>query len=975
MKDGRPKKTDRTRLLSVALAAILIAAALLPQPLRGAVADTQNSQSDAASQIAAPECFGEVEASGLRWLHLSSRHGDLSVPTTSSEQTAAVVADLDKDGTNDFVLGFRVKEPAVVCYRHTKAGWDRYVIEKEFLTVEAGGAVWDIDGDGWPDLVFGGDSQTNKVWWWRNPGKDWSPDVSWERHTIKKTGATQHHDQSIADFKGTGKPQLAYWNQKAKTIFVADIPANPRDVEEWPAERVFTGSAGENPGKYAEGMSAFDIDGDGRPELLAGNYMFKCVAKGKWSATKIGEIGGLIFAGRFIKDAKYPQIVIAPGDGSGPVMWYECKDSPLDSKSWVGHDLVGRTMIHPHSLQVADIDGDGNLDIFVAEMAKWSRGPIVADNPQAQVFIFYGDGKGNFRKTVFQTGMGFHEARIADLNGDGRLDILSKPYTWDAPRVDVWLNMGPATPDAKSHGVSDKHSTPSAPTNLVAPPLARTTSTAVLMWDRPAADRVASYQIYRDGIQAGETTRLSYTATNLAAGRSYRFTVRSRRADGAASAESDAVVVETKPAGPVFNVREFGARGDGVARDTAAIQKAIVACTPGGTVLVPAGVYSVDHLELKSDLTLHLATGAALQFLGRGVGNYPAATVKLPGPDGEVEVTDFALVTALRANRLTITGGGVIRGNGETWWPHKEFPRPRLLKFIECSDVLVQGITLDDPPAWNTHAVYVDRAVFSELKFRKMSTAPGTNGDGLNPDSSRDILIVGCTFANQDDSIAIKAGAVTPERPRHQRSCENITIRDCVFDGTLAPGAHPLGFGVGSETCGGVRHVLLKDCEFRNAASLANIKANRARAGAVVEDIRIENCVYTNTVHRDRQYNHAPISIDLFYYGDGAPDVAAPLTPATPLFRDIHFKNIVSDNPRGRFGYFCGLAELPVRGITLENVSGTARQGLHGQNLDGIELRNVAIKAEEGAPFEWVDVRNRTVLPAAPAANGTPAKP
>ena len=295
-------------------------------------------QSDRPIPIAGGQ-FGLVEASGLRWLHLSSRHGDLPVPPASRQQTAAVVADFDKDGLNDFVLGFREKGPALVWYRRTKTGWDRYVIEKEFLPIEAGGAVCDIDGDGYPDLVFGGDWQSNKVWWWRNPGKDWKPDVPWERHTIKKSGATQHHDQCIADFKGTGKPQLAYWNQQARTLFVADIPAHPRQVEEWPAGAGVLRHARRSPGPYAEGMSAFDIDGDGRPELLAGNSLFKYVATGQWSATKIGDIGGLIFAGRFIKDAKYPQIVIAPGDGSGPVRWYECQGDPLDSKSWPRNGL------------------------------------------------------------------------------------------------------------------------------------------------------------------------------------------------------------------------------------------------------------------------------------------------------------------------------------------------------------------------------------------------------------------------------------------------------------------------------------------------------------------------------------------------------------------------------------------------------------------------------------------------------------
>jgi hypothetical protein len=442
MKDRRPSGKDRALLLPMAMAL------LTPLASEGVCAGDSKPQTNVVAQTGTPDRFGVVEAAGLRWLHLSSRHGDLPVPTTSRQQTAAVVADLDKDGVNDFVLAFREKGPALAWYRRSQTGWDRYVIEKDYLTIEAGGAVYDIDGDGYPDLVFGGDWQSNKVWWWRNPGKDWRPDVSWERHTIKNSGATQHHDQCIADFQGTGKPQLAYWNQGAKTLFVADIPANPRELDEWPAERVFAGSAGESPGKYAEGMSAFDVDGDGRPELLAGNHLFKYVAKGKWSATKIGDVGGLIFAGRFIKNAKCPQIVIAPGDGSGPVMWYECKGSPMESKSWIGHDLVGRTMIHPHSLQVADIDGDGNLDVFVAEMAKWTESRKEPDNPKAQAFICYGDGKGNFRKTVFQTGMGFHEARVADLNGDGKPDILSKPYNWDTPRVDVWLNQGTAAQGA-----------------------------------------------------------------------------------------------------------------------------------------------------------------------------------------------------------------------------------------------------------------------------------------------------------------------------------------------------------------------------------------------------------------------------------------------------------------------------------------------------------------------------------------------
>jgi hypothetical protein len=99
-------------------------------------------------------------------------------------------------------------------------------------------------------------------------------------------------------------------------------------------------------------------------------------------------------------------------------------------------------MVHGHSLQLADIDGDGHLDIFAAEMAKWQERKAEPDHPDATAWILLGDGQGRFRTTVLSRGIDFHEARVADLDGDGDLDILDKPYNWDAPRVDVWLNQG-----------------------------------------------------------------------------------------------------------------------------------------------------------------------------------------------------------------------------------------------------------------------------------------------------------------------------------------------------------------------------------------------------------------------------------------------------------------------------------------------------------------------------------------------------
>lgn len=382
----------------------------------------------------------------VQWRQLSSAKGELPAPPGgSAQQTGALVGDFDQDGKKDFILSFRQKPPALVWYRRTATGWDPYVIEKDYLTVEAGGTLYDLDGDGDLDVVFGGDWQSNEVWWWENPFPDFDKTRPWKRHVIKKGGATQHHDQVFADLLGKGRAQLAFWNQGAKTIFLAEIPLDPRKATTWPLTAVYTGSAGEEAResfKYPEGMSACDIDGDGKVDLLAGNTWFKHLGGTRFKATRITEVGGLIFAGYF-KPGKYPQIVISPGDASGPLRWFECTGNAENARDWVGHDLLDRDIIHGHSLQLGDINRDGHLDIFAAEMAKWHESQPQPDNPTATAWIFYGDGQGHFRKTVLAQGQGWHEARLADLDGDGRLDILNKPYTWQAPRVDVWLNAGP----------------------------------------------------------------------------------------------------------------------------------------------------------------------------------------------------------------------------------------------------------------------------------------------------------------------------------------------------------------------------------------------------------------------------------------------------------------------------------------------------------------------------------------------------
>ncbi len=367
------------------------------------------------------------------WNHLTTVAGDLPSPGGSDDQTAALILDIDKDGLNDFVIGTRGNPgPALMWYRRQANGWQRYMIDANKLRVEAGGAFYDIDSDGDLDVVMGGDGSSNQIWWWENPYPNYNPNTSWTRHLIKNSGGDRHHDMIFGDFDGDGREELVFWNQEAKKLFLAEIPANPRATQGWAHTAIYQWSSG----AMHEGLAKADIDGDGKLDIVGGGRWFKHSGGSNFQANLIDNsqrftraaVGQLKAGGR-------PEVVFVAGDQAGPLKWYEWNGS-----NWVGRQLLGGNIDNGHSLEIADINSDGHLDIFVAEM-RFAAGHA-KHNPNASAWILYGDSQGNFTTDVVATGFGHHESRIGDLDGDGDLDILGKSYNWDTPRLDIWLNNG-----------------------------------------------------------------------------------------------------------------------------------------------------------------------------------------------------------------------------------------------------------------------------------------------------------------------------------------------------------------------------------------------------------------------------------------------------------------------------------------------------------------------------------------------------
>lgn len=366
----------------------------------------------------------EAAEKAVTWKRLSSTTGDLPAPNEGNQQTCCVVFDVDGDGADDFVVGERTQAPSVVWYRLTESGWKKHTIDESQLKPEAGGAACDVDGDGDLDLILGQDSSGPNVWWWENPRPKF--DQPWKRREIKNTGDRKHHDQTAADYDNDGRVEFVTWNQRAKSLLWYELPADPRAAGPWEAAVIYQWASGEE----HEGFPSLpvDVDLDGKLDLVGGGRWFRHRGGKNFAPAVIDEAMRFTqcAAGQLVKGGR-PEIVFSPGDTDGEAKWYQ-----WDGKQWVANTLT--FIVHGHTCEIRDINGDGNDDVFLGEMGSPGAGD------KARLMIWYGDGAGRFEFDEVATGQGIHEGLLGDFDGDGDYDILAKPYNHNAPRIDIYLN-------------------------------------------------------------------------------------------------------------------------------------------------------------------------------------------------------------------------------------------------------------------------------------------------------------------------------------------------------------------------------------------------------------------------------------------------------------------------------------------------------------------------------------------------------
>ena len=417
----------------------------------------------------------------------------------------------------------------------------------------------------------------------------------------------------------------------------------------------------------------------------------------------------------------------------------------------------------------------------------------------------------------------------------------------------------------------------------------------------------------------------------------------------AVAAPVTVAVAQTPPAVPVIrpvrsnglrlDPRDFGAKADGVAKDTRAVQLALDRCAilGGGEVVIAGGVFVTGAIRIGSNTTLRIEADGTLQGTG-DLADYPVVQVRW---EGRWVPGYVGLIWAQEARNVAIAGTGKILASKDIHRRIQEatgLRHPALLEFHDVQGLSVTDVHTEQNDMWSIHPVYCEDVVFRGV------TVKGS-ADGIDVDSCARVVIDKCDFDTVDDCISLKSGRGM-EGNMIARPTEDVTITDCVFrDQRWAC------IGIGSETSGGIRRVLVERCQCLAAHTFAIYIKSRPGRGAFIEDI----------VMRDLDVENAGYGFLRINILDSGKQDQFPVAglDGIPTVRNFVFERIrVKDVPILVEAYQFH-PDKPLDGLVLRDISGTSGKGMSLANIDNVVIENVTVNVFSGPRLSADNVTGR----------------
>jgi polygalacturonase len=385
-----------------------------------------------------------------------------------------------------------------------------------------------------------------------------------------------------------------------------------------------------------------------------------------------------------------------------------------------------------------------------------------------------------------------------------------------------------------------------------------------------------------------------------------------------------------------FDPRAFGAKGDGVAKDTAAVQQALDRCAVlgGGEVVLAGGTFLCGALRVGSNTVFRIEGDAVLQGSG-DLADYPVVQVRwegrwVPGYVGLLWAQDARNVH-IRGKGKLIASKSIPGRVAKTGLRH-----PALMEFVDVRGLVVSDLVTEQNDMWSTHPVYCDDVTFRDLTIKG-------GADGIDVDSCRRVAIERCDFDTVDDCISLKSGRGL-EGVRIGRPTEDVSIRDCTFrDHRWAC------IGIGSETSGGIRRVLVERCRFLLAHTFSIYLKSRPGRGAFIEDITM----------RDLDVSGAGYGFLRLNFLDSGKQDQFPVAglDGIPTVRNCRFERITVKDVPILVDAVNIHPDKPLDGFVLKDVRGTAGRGITLANIKGAELSNIAVNVFSGPKIAAAQVK------------------